>query len=85
MSPNEDLTPGEEIVAVADCFLPRSGEAAAKGRARRREVGKIQDYGEMFEKAKLDAVFVETTWHGRVLIHHAPPCRPVWTSTARSR
>ena len=66
MSPNEDLTPGE-IVAVCDTFLPRT-EEAAKGRPDGAKWGKYQDHRKMFEKEKLDAVFVETTCHARVQI-----------------
>lgn len=63
---NEDL-PGADLVAVADCFLPRCHEAAAQipGGERWR---KYQYYLDMLEKEKLDAVFVETTTHARVLI-----------------
>lgn len=63
---NEAL-PGAEVVAVADCFLPRLDEAASQvaGGDRWR---KYQDYREMLEQEKLDAVFVETTTHARVLI-----------------
>jgi predicted dehydrogenase len=62
---NEAL-PGAELVAVADCFLPRCDEAAAQveGGAKWR---KYQAYRVMLEKEKLDAVFVETTTHARVL------------------
>ena len=63
---NEEY-PGAEIVAVADCFLPRCYEAAKLREAGERW-GKYQDYRRMFDKEKLDAVFVETTTHARVLI-----------------
>lgn len=63
---NEDL-PGAEVVAVADCFLPRLDEASSQVAGGDRW-HKYQDYREMFEKEKLDAVFVETTTHARVLI-----------------
>jgi predicted dehydrogenase len=65
----EDL-PGAEIVAVADCFLPRCDEAA-KIVAGGDRWQKYQDYQQMLEKEKLDAVFVETTTHARVraMIH----------------
>ena len=63
---NEAL-PGAEIIAAADCFLPRCGEAAklVPGGERWK---KYQHYHELLEKEKLDAVFVETTTHARVLI-----------------
>ncbi len=66
MSKNEDLTPGE-IVAVCDAFLPRIDQAA-KGRPDGAKWTRYQDARKMFEKEKLDAVFVETTCHARVLI-----------------
>jgi len=63
---NEEF-PGAEIVALADCALPRTHEAAGlKPEGSRWK--KYQDYRKMFEKEKLDAVFVETTTHARVLI-----------------
>lgn len=62
-----EAMPGADVVAVSDCFLPRMDEAASqvKGGQRWR---KYQHYQEMLEKEKLDAVFVETTTHARVLI-----------------
>lgn len=58
--------PGAEIVAVADCFLPRCHDAAAlsPGGSKWR---KYADYRRMLDREKLDAVFVETTTHARVL------------------
>ena len=55
------------IVAVADCFLPRCHEAAQL-HPDGAKWGKYADYRRMFEKEKLDAVFVETTTHARVLV-----------------
>ena len=63
---NEAL-PGADLVAVADCFLPRLDEAAAQV-AGGEKWRKYQDYRAMLDKEKLDAVFVETTAHARVLI-----------------
>jgi predicted dehydrogenase len=62
----KEALPGAEIVAVADCFRPRCDEAAkiVPGGDRWH---KYQDYRQMLEKEKLDAVFVETTCHARVL------------------
>lgn len=62
---NEAL-PGADLVAVADCFLPRLDEAArvVPGSDRWK---RYQQYREMLEKERLDAVFVETTTHARVL------------------
>ena len=54
------------IVAVADCNLPRCFEAA-KVHPDGEKWRKYHDYLQMFEKEKLDAVFVETTTHARVL------------------
>ena len=61
----EDL-PGAQIVSMADCFLPRCDEAA-KIVPSGDKWEKYQDYRKMLEKEKLDAVFVETTTHARVL------------------
>jgi predicted dehydrogenase len=61
---NEAL-PGAEVVAAADCFLPRCVEAASQVGAKWTN---YQDYRKMLEKEKLDAVFIETTTHARVLI-----------------
>ena len=63
----DEALPGAEVVAVADCFLPRLDEAARQVPGGERW-HKYQHYREMFEKEKLDAVFVETTTHARVLI-----------------
>lgn len=59
--------PGAQIVAVADCYLPRC-DAATKIKPQGEKWGKYADYRKMFEKEKLDAVFIETTTHARVLI-----------------
>ncbi len=59
--------PGAQIVAVADCFLPRCQEAA-KTRGDGEQWTKYHDYRAMLDKEKLDAVFVETTTHARALI-----------------
>jgi predicted dehydrogenase len=63
----DEALPGAELVAVADCFLPRCAEAARQipGGDRWK---KYQQYRDMLEKEKLDAVFVETTTHARVLV-----------------
>jgi predicted dehydrogenase len=62
---NEAL-PGADLTAVADCYLPRLDEAA-KIAAGSERWHRYQHYQEMLEKEKLDAVFVETTTHARVL------------------
>ncbi len=64
---NKEALPGAEVVAVADCFAPRCDEVV-KEAAGREKWRKYQSYRAMFEKEKLDAVFVETTTHARVLI-----------------
>jgi predicted dehydrogenase len=61
-----EALPGAEVVAVADCFLPRCHEAA-KLVLGGDKWAKYQNYRQMLEKEKLDAVFVETTTHARVL------------------
>jgi predicted dehydrogenase len=60
-----------EIVAVADCYLPRcygndgnTPKPLPEGASRST---KYQSYRKMIEKEKLDAVFIETTTHARVL------------------
>lgn len=55
------------IVAVADCFEPRLGEAA-KLHPDGEKWRKYPHHHAMFEKEKLDAVFVETATHQRVLV-----------------
>jgi predicted dehydrogenase len=62
---NEDL-PGARIVAAADCFQPRL-DGIPKIRPDAEKWAKYADYRTMFDKEKLDAVFVETTTHARVL------------------
>jgi len=60
-----------QIVAVADSFLPRCDEFV-KLVAGGEKCRKYHDYRKMFDNEKLDAVFVETTSHARVLtIMHA--------------
>jgi len=58
---------GADIVAIADCYLPNLDRATTL-RPEGRRWPKYSDYRRMFEKEKLDAVFVETTTHARVLI-----------------
>lgn len=59
--------PGADIVAVADCYLPRC-DNAAKLLPDGERLRKYQNYRRLLEKEKLDAVFVETTTHARALI-----------------
>ncbi len=63
----DEALPGAEVVAVADCFLPRLDEAAKQVPGGDRW-HKYQHYQDMLAQEKLDAVFVETTTHARVLI-----------------
>jgi predicted dehydrogenase len=62
----DEALPGADLVAVADCYRPRCDEAA-KQVPGGDKWKKYQAYREMLEKEKLDAVFVETTTHARVL------------------
>ncbi len=63
---NEEF-PQADFVAFADCFAPRLAEAKAIKESLSKAEG-FTDYQRMFERAKPDAVFVETTTHARVLI-----------------
>jgi len=63
---HEDFSPNR-IRAIADCWTPRL-EAATKLHPDGASWARYPDYRRMFEKEKLDAVFVETTTHARVLI-----------------
>ncbi|MBI5280530.1 MAG: Gfo/Idh/MocA family oxidoreductase [Candidatus Solibacter usitatus] len=63
---NEEF-PNADIAAFADCFLPQCDRAAVIRPSYAKAV-KYQDYRRMFDKEKLDAVFVETTTHARVLV-----------------
>lgn len=62
----DEALPGAEIVAAADCYRRRCDEAA-KLVPDGEKWRKYQHYQQMLEKEKLDAVFVETTTHARVL------------------
>lgn len=61
-----EALPGATVVAVADCYLPRCHEAAEIVPGGEKWA-KYHHYREMLDKEKLDAVFVETTTHARVL------------------
>lgn len=56
-----------DIVAIADCFLPRCDEAL-KQLPGAEKVKVYQDYRKLLDKEKLDAVFIPTTTHARTLI-----------------
>lgn len=62
----ERLSDHADIVAVADCYLTRIDERAKATPGADKWV-RYQDYRKMLEKEKLDAVFVPTTTHARVL------------------
>lgn len=64
---HEKLSDHADIVAVADCFLPRIDEAAQMVPGAEKW-HRYQDYRKMLEKEKLDAVFLPTTTHARALI-----------------
>ena len=60
-----DQLPDEaEVVAVADCYITRCRQAAAKRQAKWRI---YQDYRELLEQKDIDGVIVATTDHVRVL------------------
>ena len=59
--------PQADITAVADC-APEEAHKAAKIKPSGERWKKYFDYRRMLEDEKLDAVFVETTTHARVLI-----------------
>lgn len=52
------------ILALADCYLQRCEEAAAK---RKTNWDVCQDYRRLLDRKDIDAVIVATTDHGRVL------------------
>ncbi len=60
-----------DIVAVSDPWLKRCDDAVNNEGGKKwggDKWRKYQNYQKMFEKEKLDAVFVETTTHARVLV-----------------
>jgi predicted dehydrogenase len=60
-----DQVPGSgRVVAAADCFVMRATDAAKE---RQAKWNIYQDYRQMFDKEKLDAVIVATPDHGRTL------------------
>ena len=58
---------GARVVAIADCEESRT-RTAVKQFPQSKDWGIYQDYRRMFDKEKLDAVFVPTTTHARVLV-----------------
>ncbi|MEJ5367238.1 MAG: Gfo/Idh/MocA family oxidoreductase [Bryobacteraceae bacterium] len=63
---NEEF-PAASFAAFADCWLPQC-EKAAQIRPSYAQAKHFQDYRRMLDSEKLDAVFVETTTHARVLV-----------------
>jgi predicted dehydrogenase len=67
-----EYVPQAEVIAVTDCYLPRCYGKDPNSKAAPHPLmdrwAKYQDYREMLEKQKLDAVFIETCTHARVLI-----------------
>ena len=66
---NEDWS-SVHIAAIADCWTKRLDEASKLPvfREAASDLRRYDDYRRMFEKEKLDAVFVETPTHARVRI-----------------
>jgi predicted dehydrogenase len=64
----DQLPPPGQIVAVADCYLKRAHEAVGE---KNSDWKVYQDYREMLDKEKLDAVVVATPDHARagIAIH----------------
>lgn len=60
----DQLPPGAELVAVADCFLKRAEETAAKRNAKWRI---YQHHQRLLEHKDIDGVIVGTKEHQRVL------------------
>lgn len=60
----DQVPEGGRVVAVSDCFLKRAQDAANN---RKAKWAVYQDYREMFDKEKLDAVIVATPDHARTL------------------
>jgi predicted dehydrogenase len=63
---NEEF-PAADIVAFADCDSTRC-DIAAKIKPSLEKAARYPDYRRLLDKEKLDAVFVETCTHSRVLI-----------------
>lgn len=60
----DQLPPPGQIAAVADCYLQRAEDAAAK---RKKNWDVYQDYRKILDRKDIDAVIVATHDHGRVL------------------
>src|ERR1700759_1721700 len=60
----DQVPPPGRIVAVSDCFLQRAIDSAKK---RNKDWATYQDYRQMFDKEKLDALIIATPDHARTL------------------
>lgn len=72
----QQAPPELQLVALADCNLQRMSASSPVGRSVQKierfapdfaKWPRYQDYRQMFDKTKLDAVFVTTTTHARAL------------------
>lgn len=60
----DQVPEGGRIVAASDCYLQRATDAAKE---RKAKWALYQDYRQMFDKEKLDAVIIATPDHARTL------------------
>src|SRR5215218_8955009 len=60
----DQIPEGATLVAAADCYLQRAVDSAKR---RNAKWAVYQDYREMFDKEKLDAVIIATPDHARTL------------------
>jgi len=60
----DQVPEGARVVAVADCYVKRARDAAER---RKAKWAVYQDYRQMFDKEKLDAVIIATPDHARTL------------------
>lgn len=60
----DQVPDGGKIVALADCYLQRAIDSAKR---RKKDWATYQDYRQMFDKEKLDAVIIGTPDHARTL------------------
>ena len=60
----DQIPAGGKVVAAADCYINRAADAAKE---RKADLKIYQDYRQMLDTEKLDAVLVATPDHGRTL------------------
>jgi len=60
----DQIPQGGRVIAAADCYFPRAADAA---RERQAKWAIYQDYRQMLDREKLDAVLVATPDHARTL------------------